>query len=301
MHGICAALRALPGRFLLPTPAAYIWAAALCYVEWMPRKDVSAHQLEWDWDTAPPSAPAPASAPAAEEHAPGRETLEAHLRTRLEQASGRHIVLTLTNNRRSMMHMRVQAGGTVALRLHQMFLEGGDDVIAAVAAWITKPRDRSLWPVLDAFISQAPTAPPSERRVRIAPVGKVYDLQQLFDELNLHYFENSITSPITWATHSARGRRTVCLGSYSPVTQIIRIHPNLDDAKVPVYVVKFVIYHEMLHAHLGIGTHASGRRAVHPRKFREMERAYPDFARAEAWINEPRNLRRVMRHRGLPR
>lgn len=256
--------------------------------------------MELNWTApAPPSsdvsvAPAPVSLPPALDDAIDR-TAELELVAWLEKKTGRCITLKLTNNRKSMMHMRTLAQGQVALRLHQRFLEAEDPVLEAVAAWITRPGDRSLWPVLDAFFKEAPPGPPSTRRVRIQPQGRHYHLQPLFEDLNARYFGGAITSPVTWAGNHVRRRRTICLGSWSPETNIIRIHPNLDDPQVPLYFLRFVLYHEMLHAHLGIGTYASGRRAVHPKAFREAERAYPDFERAEAWIKEPKNLRRVMR------
>ena len=51
----------------------------------------------------------------------------------------------------------------------------------------------------------------------------------------------------------------------------------------------------MLHALLGVKEGPSGRREVHPKRFRCLEQSYPDYERAVAWMETPRNLRRLLR------
>jgi hypothetical protein len=51
----------------------------------------------------------------------------------------------------------------------------------------------------------------------------------------------------------------------------------------------------MLHAFLGIEETPTGRRRVHTEAFREAEMAYPEYERAVAWQNQPRNMRRLLR------
>jgi predicted metal-dependent hydrolase len=75
-------------------------------------------------------------------------------------------------------------------------------------------------------------------------------------------------------------RRT--LGSYSSHTNIIRINPVLDKRSVPPYFIEFIIYHEMLHADLGVET-GENRRSVHTREFRRREKMFKKYAEALAW------------------
>ena len=60
---------------------------------------------------------------------------------------------------------------------------------------------------------------------------------------------------------------------------------------MPRYVVTFVVFHEMLHAHFGMRTDGR-RRLVHCPEFRRLEAAHPDFDRARLWID--RNLMRLL-------
>jgi predicted metal-dependent hydrolase len=113
--------------------------------------------------------------------------------------------------------------------------------------------------------------------------GKVHDLSAFYRELNEEYFENSVNAAITWGPSSPRAvvrKRT--LGSYSMRSHVIRIHPVLDKTTVPRYVVAFVVYHEMLHAALGI-SRQGGRRSIHSKEFRRRETLFKDYEKAMAW------------------
>ena len=58
--------------------------------------------------------------------------------------------------------------------------------------------------------------------------------------------------PLTWGRGGGRARRGgLTFGSYDPVLALIRIHPVLDRRDVPRYFLESVVYHEMLHHHLG--------------------------------------------------
>ena len=72
------------------------------------------------------------------------------------------------------------------------------------------------------------------------------------------------------------------LGHYDPVHHTITISPVLDSAEVPDYAVRYIVYHEMLHADLGIGK-GEGRRIVHGPEFRIREKLFRHYERAIAW------------------
>ncbi len=101
--------------------------------------------------------------------------------------------------------------------------------------------------------------------------------------VNGEYFDGDIDAAVTWGM-ARRGRavRRRTLGSYSSHTNTIRINPLLDKKGVPSYFVKFIIYHEMLHADIGVGT-KSGRRQVHTPEFRRREKLFENYAEALAW------------------
>ena len=78
------------------------------------------------------------------------------------------------------------------------------------------------------------------------------------------------------------GRR---LGHYDPAHEAIVLSRRLDNPLVPEYVVRYVLYHEMLHVQLGEDTpDTSGRRRIHGPRFRLAEKRYPDSRRALDFI-----------------
>jgi Zn-dependent peptidase ImmA (M78 family) len=54
---------------------------------------------------------------------------------------------------------------------------------------------------------------------------------------------------------------------------------------VPEFVVRFIVYHEMLHAIFGEKSSTPSRRH-HPPEFQRAEKAYPDYDRAKKFLRE---------------
>ena len=65
-------------------------------------------------------------------------------------------------------------------------------------------------------------------------------------------------------------------GQYNADYDRILINCLLNSKSIPVEVVKFVIYHEMLHQEI----------MQHNREFRSKEHLYPEFARCEHFLYE---------------
>jgi len=83
------------------------------------------------------------------------------------------------------------------------------------------------------------------------------------------------------------------IGSYDPVLGLVRIHPVLDRPEVPLFFLESVVYHEMLHHHLGGVPDRGGRTVYHTRAFRQAEGRYPLLREALAWEKE--NLPELLR------
>jgi predicted metal-dependent hydrolase len=81
-------------------------------------------------------------------------------------------------------------------------------------------------------------------------------------------------------------RRSIHYGSYHFATRTITIHPILDSPTVPDWFVRFVIFHELIHAVLPEPVMVNGRRKIHDPQFRQMEESHPDYDRAGAFAQE---------------
>lgn len=101
--------------------------------------------------------------------------------------------------------------------------------------------------------------------------GHVWDLEEIFDELNLKYFHGLMGRPqLSWSREASRH----LLGHYDPAHNTIMISRIFDDVRVPRFLVEYILYHEMLHLKHPVKLRGS-RRCVHPRAFQEEEKLFP--------------------------
>ena len=207
---------------------------------------------------------------------------EDSLRLYLEARLLKPVRVVLTSNSTSMLSAKLQ-DGTLRIRLHRMFLLAENRVLDEIGSYLKNKK--GAMPGFRSFIrankEQLCQKPPKKAVLR--PAGRFHDLSGLYDEINKEYFGGMVNAAITWGTGSPRYRvRKRTLGSYSTRSHRIRINPVLDRKTVPRYYVAFIVYHEMLHAAMGISVKGQ-RRSIHPREFREREKLFKDFDKARAW------------------
>jgi hypothetical protein len=207
---------------------------------------------------------------------------ESGLKQILEQLSGRSLFLVITDNRTSMLSVRKTAEGLV-VRVHRIFLSAGTEIFTEIANFLSKGRCnsrllRSFFRDNRPLLTQKSPLKPGQQAA-----GKTYCLKSIFEKLNACYFDGSISASITWGRTNPRQRvKMRTLGSYNFETETIRINSLLDKKTVPGYFVEFVVYHEMLHAWLGIKK-KNGRRSVHSKEFRIHEKNFREYAKAMEW------------------
>jgi hypothetical protein len=108
-------------------------------------------------------------------------------------------------------------------------------------------------------------------------LGQAYDLDRLFEELNFGYFDGLMARPqLGW---SVRPSRTT-LGHYDPSHHVIVLSSLLDSHRAPELIVKFVMFHEMLHLRYPT-QHRGVRRCVHTAEFKQAERQFKEYQSAK--------------------
>jgi len=212
---------------------------------------------------------------------------EETLRDHLQKAAGKKVSLRITDNSTSMISSRTR-DGVLHVRLHHMFLSSDGGIIDELAAFVRGKKSKT--PLVREFIMRQSGLLKKRvpRPAQVCTQGKYHDLLALAGFVNREYFGGGITAPVTWGTARRGGsvrRRT--LGSYSSHTNTIRINPVLDKKKVPPYFIEFIIYHEMLHADMGVEKRL-GRRRVHTPEFRRREKMFKRYAEALAWEKDAR-------------
>ena len=113
-------------------------------------------------------------------------------------------------------------------------------------------------------------------RVRLLPArGNHFDLTEIFSRLNQRYFDGELPPcQIGWTPRPSRS----VLGRYDPAHHTITISRSLDSESVPLEIVEYLVFHEMLHIRIPLERRGS-RRVVHSRAFHEAEKAFPDYRR----------------------
>jgi len=109
------------------------------------------------------------------------------------------------------------------------------------------------------------------------PKGQFFDLCEVFEDLNLKYFHGLMARPqLGW---SLRPSRTT-LGHYDPSHNVIVLSCLFDSRSVPELIVRFVMFHEMLHLRYPT-EHRGARRCVHTAEFKQAERVFESYRDAK--------------------
>jgi len=190
--------------------------------------------------------------------------------------------------RREVIQLR-RSRRRVTLRLASIFTDAPLAVREALADWVHGDR-RAAQRALDVWIDERLRAEAlaNPARIQLEARGKHHDLGQLADELVRAEFSAAFATSgpprVGWGrAGKSRSRRSLRLGSFDPFTRAARIHPVLDSADVPRFFVRYLLFHELLHAALDAPRESAGRKLVHGPEFRARERIYADYARSLAW------------------
>jgi len=115
-----------------------------------------------------------------------------------------------------------------------------------------------------------------------SPRGFIYNLEQIFDELNVRFFHGLLARPqITWS--QIRSRRS--LAHYDPAHNTIVVSRIFDHVRVPQYALEYIVYHEMLHLKHPVKLRGS-RRCVHGPEFQAEEKLFPQLEKAKAFLKQ---------------
>ena len=216
---------------------------------------------------------------------PPQRPASAVLAERLAAVLREPVDVELTDNAWTMVSYRRRAG-RLLFRLHHMFGAAEEVVLRAIAGFTGRAR-KAAGHVIDEHIRKHRhliRQREQQGEPALTTRGRYYDLDEIYARLNREHFNGQVAARIGWGRNApGRRRRSIKMGVYFHERKLIKIHPALDDARVPAHFVEMVVFHEMLHQILPPSLDQTGRRSVHGRAFRAAERKFPDYARARAW------------------
>lgn len=204
------------------------------------------------------------------------------------------VQIEITDNTYTMISFSRRAGA-YSVRLHHMFLKASDTIVSTIAGYI-RDDDITASAKLDDYIHRHRDSirhvPPHirQQRLPLKSLGRAHDLDSILHEVCAEFFDFDPSEvAISWSTvpRVKLPRSTIKLGSYGADTQIVRIHPAMDQPKVPRFFVRWIIYHELLH-HVFRRELKKRRGRIHTPEFMRRERLFPQRQMAMRW--EQRNL-----------
>lgn len=229
--------------------------------------------------------------------ASGDEAARRRLEDELAAALRSSVRVVFSRSRRHAIQLRrtrhgrgAHATSTYDVRLAPFFAAAEPQVRADLAEWLRHGRrvrathDRLMRWIDARYAELAPrTLPAWARRT----AGVHHDLAALTESLRgargaeaLLRLERPPT--VGFGRFPTRApRRSLDLGNYDRERDWVRIHPVLDAADVPAWFVRFVLFHEHLHALAAREGWDDG--APHGPTFRSHEALLPDTARAKLW------------------
>lgn len=114
------------------------------------------------------------------------------------------------------------------------------------------------------------------------PKGRVYDLRAIFEHVNFQYFHGLMAQPqLGWSVKPSR----TTLGHYDPSHHAIVLSALLDSEGAPELIVRFVMFHEMLHLRYPT-EHKGARRCVHTKDFKVAEKQFERYDEATAALQK---------------
>lgn len=183
-------------------------------------------------------------------------------------------------------------GGKIYVRLAELCRDAPPEVQRALAFVLTAKLFRKKVPpsaakLYRSFIKsqEVQTKARESKRARGRKIitsaqGEAYDLEEIFRRVNAVYFRGAIPKPVlSWS--ASRTFRT--LGHHDAAHDTIVVSKSLDDRNVPLYVVEYIVFHEMLHI-FHPTTVRGGRHYNHTPQFRRDEKKFAYYEQAENWI-----------------
>lgn len=213
------------------------------------------------------------------------------LQKKLEYSSGKKLKLKINDNHSTMLSVRWEPDH-VRISIHRMFLRAPQHVLRALGSYLQR-KDKTLSLAVREFIEENMRRYNYSHQVRpnkLITQGTVYNLQQIYDELNEIYFKKQLKLKITWFGRPVRRPRMhATLGLYQESLRLIKINRLLDSPAVPHYLISYVVYHEMVHHVCPSYYDERGIHQIHSKEFKRREKKFHHFALAQKWMKENQN------------
>ncbi len=213
------------------------------------------------------------------------------LQSELEKSSRKRLKVKINDNRSTMLSVKWGSDCT-KVSLHRMFLDAPQNIMDELVCYIRRD-SKIISPNVKAFIEDNILKLDYRHELdvrKLSSQGNVYNLRQIYNDLNRVYFNRKLDLHITWfGKIQQRNRSRITFGLYHNTLRLIKIHRMLDSPAYPEYVVAFVVYHEMVHHVCPPYIDEKGLNRVHTQEFKAREKCYRHYDLAQRWIKAHHN------------
>lgn len=208
------------------------------------------------------------------------------LKQQLQSLLGLPVDLRVNQNRKTVISVLEKRPDRVKMSIHKIFLEAPKEILEAAAKFIGTSQQRPC-KLLHFYIHEKMKehrAASVSLRSPIVTKGKFFDLEQEWNALNEEYFNARVKLHVSWFGRSnTRNRGTVTVGQYDSTQNLIRVHRLLDDESVPLFYLRYVLYHEALHKLYPPYLDERGVLQVHHNEFKFHEKSFKEYHKALKW------------------
>lgn len=212
-----------------------------------------------------------------------QKTLEEQLSSRLKK----QVTIRLNRNTSTMLSVLESSETLCRLSVHRRFLLASNEILDAVSKFVTQKRGMPL--LLKEYIQSDQDLDQSlghsRAQTQADVAGQHFDLSKILLELEQEFFGKSLGLGISWygSTKAIKSSQCRTLGIYDCVNKMVKINRILDDKRVPLMYLRFVIYHEIMHFLFPPKVTKKGRIQFHHQEFRRNEQLFPQFHEALEW------------------
>ncbi|MBF0196267.1 MAG: hypothetical protein HQL32_01085 [Planctomycetes bacterium] len=108
----------------------------------------------------------------------------------------------------------------------------------------------------------------------------------MLEQIQKKHFSQLPPLNLIWGLEGKRGqRKTIRLASFWPERMEIRLHPFLKDPRIPEYYLKYLLFHELCHAHL-MSQGETSESHHHNDEFYRLEKRFESYQKATLWEEE---------------
>lgn len=207
------------------------------------------------------------------------ETLSSHLKKK--------VTIRLNRNTSTMLSVLESTEESCRLSVHRRFLLAPEEIIDSVSQFISQKTGMPLllkrYIQSDQDLDQSLGPKRSSKKQEVQ--GRFFDLSQILSSIEKEYFGTSLGLQISWYGKQNLKKPSQCrtLGLFDCVSKTIKIHRTLDDDRVPLFYIKFVVFHEIMHFLYPPKVSKNGRIQFHHAEFRNNEQKFSQYKEAIDW------------------